>query len=114
LKIEEAGMRSGEKLKRQEKSSGGRVRGMEVEGKRSVCTGMKQGWIRVDWLRPGWYYFGRETTPESNTTQALKPVWQRALFRPIGRDRKLAGLSEWPSSEPCKAGAGGRLLQCDP
>jgi hypothetical protein len=35
---------------------------------------MKQGWIKVDCLRPGWYYFGREKTSESNATRALKPV----------------------------------------
>jgi hypothetical protein len=35
-KIEEAGMRSGEKLNGQEKSNGERMKGMEAEGKRSV------------------------------------------------------------------------------
>jgi hypothetical protein len=68
----------------------------------------------MDWLWPGWYYFGREKTKESNATRAREPVWPRTPVRPVPEGRKSAGLSGWPSSEPCKAGAGGRLLQCDP
>ncbi len=83
----------------------------EERGAALVCTGKEQRLIRMDWLRPGWYYFGREKSNQSNAVRALKPVCRRT---PIRRDRKPAGLSGWPFSEPCKAGVVGRLLQCDP
>ena len=47
----------------------------------------------MDWLRPGWYYFGREQTTESNTARALEPVWRRSLSDPkkLGNPPDLAG-----------------------
>jgi hypothetical protein len=35
---------------------------------------MKQDGLRMDWLRPEWYYFGREKPAESNASRAFKPV----------------------------------------
>jgi hypothetical protein len=39
-----------------------------------LCTGMKQRRIGMDWLRLGWYYFGREKITESNAIRALELV----------------------------------------
>src|SRR5579872_3919497 len=71
---------------------------------------MKESVKVIIWPRPGWgrldnfRTFGREA-------RAYKPVCRKIPSR-LCRD--TAGLSGWPFSEPCKAGADGRLLRCDP
>jgi len=61
-------------------------------------------------LRPGW---GRVHIAKTmrDDPRASVPVCRQ---EPSRWTRETAGLSGWPSSEPCKAGADGRLLQCDP
>src|SRR5580704_14093182 len=62
------------------------------------------------WVRPGWGRVHTAKTTRSDA-RASTPVCR---IKPSRWSRETAGLSGWPSSEPCKAGAGGRLLQCDP
>src|SRR5580704_9424117 len=62
------------------------------------------------WVRPGWGRVHTAKTTRSDA-RASTPVCR---IKPSRSSRETAGLSGWPSSEPCKAGAGGRLLQCDP
>jgi hypothetical protein len=76
LRTDLAEKRNEKKWNGKERSSRVQARGNEGNKEKHgrICTGMKQGWIKVDCLRPGWYYFGREKTSESNATRALKPV----------------------------------------
>src|SRR6266566_5154704 len=59
------------------------------------------------WLRPGWDYFSNF----NGDARACEPVCRR---RPARSSRETAGLSGWPSSEPCTARADGRVLLSGP
>src|ERR1700737_1193995 len=84
--------------------------GVAGSGEGGDCSTMKQRiWIE-DGLRPGWGRLGN-IKATGGDARAWEPVWRRKTSRP---SRETAGLSGWPSSEPCRAGADGQVLQCDP
>src|SRR6202158_820478 len=79
-------------------------------GEGGDCSTMKQRvWI-VLWLRRGWDRVANIKATRGNA-RASEPVWRRKTSRP---SRETARLSGWPSSEPCRAGADGQVLRCDP
>src|ERR1035437_3670181 len=88
------------------RSSGSKA---ETEAK-AECSTMKHRVENEIWGRPGWGEF-RDINTTCGETWAFERVCQRRTSRP-GRD--TAGLSGWPFSEPCKAGADGHLLEYDP
>src|ERR1035437_9813540 len=83
------------------RSSGNKV---EREAKPG-CFTMKQRLKKEIQGRPRWSEF-RDINTTCGDTWAFESVCQRRTSRP-GRD--TAGLSGWPFSEPCKAGADGHL-----
>src|SRR5712692_2966197 len=80
----------------------------ELAGEESRdCSKVKQRSANTVWLRPGWNHLANIT----GDARAYEPVCRRM---PSRLSRETAGLSGWPSSEPCRAGADGRVLQSDP
>src|ERR1700674_436910 len=71
---------------------------------------MKKGGGGAGWLGPGWVCLGDIWTARGDA-RACEPVCRR---KPSRNSRETAGLSGWPSSEPCRAGADGPVLECDP
>jgi hypothetical protein len=52
---------------------------------------MKQCAIRMDWLRPGWYYFGVKRSPKVMSSEPISLYDRERLSGRIGKPLDLAG-----------------------
>ncbi len=95
--------------------AGTRAEGETFEGPFQSGTGYNVG---RDWRGPAENHFRAKDAILVN-----RGGWEPVCGRSPESSRETANLhfgmfrvnvSGWPSSEPCKAGADGRLLQCDP
>src|SRR6267154_2675246 len=62
------------------------------------------------WHRPGRHHLANIEGTRGGTRAERSVCWKT----PSRISRETAGLSGWPSSEPCTAEADGQVLRCDP